>query len=181
MGLSDLQKKKFNYLFDLHDTNRDGVLAENDMVGIADRLAAVKGFAKTSPEAQAFQQAFNAEWKELEAMADTNKDKVISRDEWLAYISKVVADPGEYERRVVPVADMIIALVDDDQDGKVTAANWDIFFKVYGVKTAAAEIFPKIDKAGTGKLDRGEILARLHEFFYASDANVGGNWFYGNL
>lgn len=178
-AFSDLQTRKLNRLFDFHDTNRDGVLEQDDMLRIADRLADVKSLPKTSTEAESFRVAFAAEWQELEAAADTNQDKLVSRNEWLAYMGKVLNAPGEYDRRIVPVADMIIALVDDDDDGRVTAENWDVFFRVYGIDTPAAEIFPKIDRDGDGKVDREEILKALREYFYSSDPEAPGNWFYG--
>ncbi len=177
--LSDLQTKKYQRLFDLHDTNHDGVLEAADLVGIADKLAALKGLPAESTEAEALRAAFRAEWDEIELAADTNKDKVVSRAEWLAYMAKVVGDDAEYERRIVPVADMIIALVDDDGDGKVTAANWGVFFATYGIDTPPEETFERIDTTGEGKLDRARILTALHEYFYASDPSLPGNWFYG--
>jgi hypothetical protein len=83
------------------------------------------------------------------------------------------------DHRIVPVADMIIALVDAAAEVRLTTDNWGVFFNVYGIDTAPKETFTKIDKSGAGKVDRDQILGALHEYFYSSDPAAPGNWFYG--
>jgi hypothetical protein len=95
-------------------------------------------------------------------------------------MAKLVGDKGEYERRVEQVADMIIALVDDDGDGMVTAANWGVFYNIYGIDTAPSAVVARLDRNKDGKVDRSEILTALREYFYSADPAAPGNWFYGD-
>lgn len=178
-ALSEFRARKIARLFTVYDHNHDGVLQLDDYMAIAKALAAVKGAAVGSPAHESIRAAYTKVWEQLGAV-DAIKDGKVSVEGWTRFCTGMLASPESYARMVNTVATLVTQMVDDDDDGVVTPANWESFFKAFGITDSPSiDSFQRIDLDKDGKLTKDEVLTTLQQFFYSEDTTAPGNSFFG--
>jgi len=74
---------------------------EKKLAALADKNGAeVRGWEPGSPEIEVLKSQLISRWHTMQEAADTNRDKQISRSEWLAYIDKMLSSPATYDTKL---------------------------------------------------------------------------------
>lgn len=176
--LTDLHRKKLPNLFNLHDTDNDGVMRKEDFDVVAHNLAQARGVEADSGEEAELHARFAAAWDRMAGMADS--DGGITLDGWFAFWEHVLSTDGMYDQVISPIGDFVFYLLDQDDSGRVGSDEYMTFYDVMGLDTASAEeAFSKLDQDGDGSLSRSEISDMLEQYFCSADPSAPGNWFFG--
>ncbi|HKW03355.1 MAG TPA: EF-hand domain-containing protein [Vicinamibacterales bacterium] len=178
--LSDLQRRKLATLFKLHDLDHDGILTRTDFEQYADRLAGARGFRSGTAEHSTLLASFITMWDGLGSKADTNRDKQVTLDEWLAYYDTLVHQPAMYEQVGAPIAKSVFGLLDANGDGVVTPDDYALLFGAGSADPQqAAAAFKRIDIDADGRVTPAELSRLLGEFFTSQNPEAPGNWLFG--
>ena len=177
--LTDLQKKKLSRQFKIYDVDKNGVLEEKDFAMIVQGLAKVRNWSEGSPGYENLRSGYMFIWKSLEKLADANRDRKVSLEEYLAYHETLLSSKENYEKALRSVAETVFNTVDVDGDGVVTQKEYEQFAAASRIDGPIAEYFKKMDRKGTGKITKDEVLGLVSEFYHSNDPNAPGNWFFG--
>ena len=178
---SDLRKRKLTRFFNVLDRDGDGTITSADPEMVITNLASIRKLSPGMPKYDTFRAGFLAYWDDLMKRSDANDDGVVTLDEWLAYHEQMLADEQKFEYTVAFSAGIMFALMDVDDDGKITLEEYGEWMKAWGMnaESLSADIFAKLDRNGDGTLSQSEVLALTHEFYYSEDPDAPGNWAMG--
>ncbi len=178
--LTELQTRKLLKLFCMYDGDRDGFLVRKDFEKVAAKLCTVKNLGSRSPKFMMLQERLVTAWKNLRKKADSNSDKKISLDEWLAYHDDVLSDRATYTQEVQSVMELIFDVFDTDGDGTICQQEWAELFQVYNIHPAyAPSTFQQLDANQDGCLSKSEVLTLIDEFFCGDNAGAIANSMFG--
>ena len=178
--LTELQKKKLPNLFHLHDLNNDGVLEQGDFEAFAGNLAQSRGLAADSSEAVELRSRFTNVWNNISRTADGHNVDQLTLDGWYTFWDHVLADSSTYNQVVRPIGEFVFQLLDQNGDGRVTSEEYTHLYRLLGEEEAKAqEVFPQLDRDGSGDLSIEEIREMLDQYFRGDDPSAPGNWFFG--
>jgi pimeloyl-ACP methyl ester carboxylesterase/Ca2+-binding EF-hand superfamily protein len=169
--------------FDLLDHSRDGHLARDDYDAFALRLARTLGHAPRSPKATAVRDAYRRLWNEIRTAADTNHDGTVSAAEyraWAATASAIDGDRSGFATAVRPLAEAVIALVDDDGDRTLDRTELDRLLIACRIPPDEAQAASAhLDANGDGRIDADEIVAAVRSSCIGRPAP--GAWLFGRF
>lgn len=177
--LTDLQKKKITRLFNVVDSDRNGVLEKSDIERVSTNLCEGRGWKSGEQKWEALKARYAFTWQQVQPFAD--KDKV-SLEKFIEYHDKMLNIPGAYDATVKAMTDFIFDALDSDGDGKITLAENKAFYKAYGIDEKEADkVFPKLDLNADGHISRAELTDLVTQFFFGSDPEAPGNWLFGQF
>ncbi|PSQ96666.1 MAG: hypothetical protein BRD55_05135 [Bacteroidetes bacterium SW_9_63_38] len=184
--IGDLQRRKASHYFDLIDEDDNGLVEAADFELRADRLAETRNV--TDPEAQAeLQKRVLSWWEHLCALADTDDDDRITREEWQTYweaLQVSIEEGGETEKRTLEslerAARGTFEAIRRTEDGTVTEAEYLDWLHAWNVEADRAD-FDRLDRDGTGNLSEDDLIQAVREFYLSNDPNAPGNVLYGEL
>lgn len=180
--LTDFQKQKMRKLFDFWDHNNSGRLEKADYEEIARRIAAERGWARTSPEYASTYNTVMTNWAQLEHYADANNDNIITIEEWLAYCTSLINDVSAYRMNAMELMMALLNAVDRDGDGLLTLEDYRMWFRIYDADPAQAErAFQRMDTDGNGTLSIDEMINALNDFYFSNAPSAPGNFLFGDL
>ncbi|WP_217650486.1 EF-hand domain-containing protein [Spirulina major] len=178
--LTDFQKRKLMKLFSMYDVNCDGFIVEQDFEDVAAKLADRAGWSVRSPKGITLKNQLAQDWQGLQKASDTNRDRQISLDEWLAYYDAVLADETLYNERVKALTQLVFDVFDQDEDNTLSAAEWGNLLCIYNTSPIYAPlIFSRLTTDTDGNLSREAVLSHIDEFFYSDDPGAPGNGMFG--
>ena len=180
--LTDLQKRKLTRMFDHIDADRDGVLARGDYDRICQALLGVLRAAPSSPESAEIAASYAVEWDELQADADAEGGRRVTRALWLAYRDRQLAGPDAFEIMIDPYVGTVFALLDADHDGRISTGEVRRYLGLYRMGDGEVdEILGKIDPGRRGSFTREEIGQLSREFYFSNDEGAPGSWLLGRF
>jgi len=180
--LTEFQKLKLANLFNVHDLTDEGHLSQEDFEHLSASIALAEGWAKGSAQYNALAARFMYLWEGLRYLADQNKDGKVTEVEWFAFWEYTLDSPTGYEDVVLPIAQLVYHMIDVDQDGYVTRADFARYYHSLALDEALAnEVFQQLDVDHDQYLSIAELLTGL-EIFYKSDLpSMPGNDMYGRI
>lgn len=181
--LSEFRKRKLGVLFAAFDGNKDGMLTNEDPVIIYERIAAIAGLEPGSQGHTNFELGFMAYWKDFIMASDLDADGRVGLDEWLRYHAAMLDDDKRYQQTVSMSLGVMFALMDGDQDGAMSLADYGRWLGAWQLDPAVIteELLAHLDIGGNGMLTQDQIRTLTHEFFYSDDPKARGNWCMGPL
>lgn len=187
--LTHLQIKKFTKQFHQLDADGGGSLKWNDFESLLERLRAARGWEADSPRAKQALDCYKGLWDALQKHSDPDKDGAVTLEEWLAFHKAALCDSQVllyvnpvYEELVTAMTRFVQSTLDDDGDGRVTAAEYKDFCAAYGIDEKDAEVcFAGLDRNKDGVLTRAEILDLVLEYYCTDEPGAPGNQFFGLL
>lgn len=181
MPLTDFQRTKLARMFDVYDTNGDGRVEQQDFTRRAHQFAQQRGWTEESPDFREQLDFTLADWYNLQ-QADEDGDGAVTREEFLSFADLMLADPDALEQYAYKDADLIFRAMDADNDGRITANEYEQYLRVYDLEGENAHYFFRmIDNDSDGFVTRDEITRALKEFLFSDDASAPGNFLYGRL
>lgn len=182
MAISQERRARFDLYFDLLDRDGDGALEELDFRIVVDRLAQFKGIPPGSPPYNALLDGWLLTYSHLQAHTPADRKGRSSRDDWAKTLDVTSNDTALYAKYVSPVAEGVFALLDSDQDGKVTPSEFGTFITAFGgTLTRAEQAFGLLDSDKSGTLSRAEVLSIVDEFHRNDSPTARGRYLFGAL
>jgi Ca2+-binding EF-hand superfamily protein len=180
--LTDLQKRKLTRMFDHIDSDGDGVLVRGDYDRICQSLLGVLGASPSSPEGAEIADSYAVEWSELQADADAQGGRRVTRALWLAYRERQLGGPDAFEVMIDPYVGTVFALLDADHDGRISREEVRRYLGLYRMgEEELDEVLGKIDPGKRGSFDRQEIGKLSRDFYFSSDEGAPGSWLLGRF
>ncbi|MFD8985064.1 EF-hand domain-containing protein [Streptomyces sp. NPDC059564] len=176
-------EQKLRRIFAMLDLDGDGRLVEDDVLALADRLAAAFDVQETTKITQ-LRSALGEFWrKDLSSMAVDGSGPV-DASEFVAGMPKALGNDrqGVLERLTAVVAGWM-DIADTDGNGLIDEDEYvTMFSKTLGASPADLKVaFAKLDRDGNGTLDREEIRRATEEYGTSEDPQAPGNWLFGSL
>lgn len=172
-------RRKQLWMFDLLDTNHDGVVTPYDTMTFAHRLARLTGHAEDSPRAQQAVETVDRIWQEFVTGPGWVLDpKRLHREEFvLVAATSLVELPDKTLQYIGIVTNLWFAMADGDNDGRLTRYDGiRLFTKVLGVERERSKhAWEVLDSEGRGWLDYAEILMAVTDFITSADPQAPGN------
>ena len=113
---------------------------------------------------------------------DANDDQQISRDEFIAGLSRAMKDRAGFEAAVRSAARTLIEVADQDGNGMLDPAEYTRLAAVYGARPDEAEqAFGRLDEDNNGLLDTAELTLAISQFFANRDPSARGSVAFGRL
>ena len=178
--LSEVQQRKLTRLFNLLDTDHDGVINQADYQARIDRLSATSGQISGSAGHEALERGHMNDWQRTRSFADANRDQQVVLPEFLAANESLLSDREEFAAHGGTLVAITVGLVDSDGDGHIGAEEFRRSIEGYGLSAQAAQAaFARLDRSGDGQLSRDELAQAIEEFFFSADPEAPGNWLLG--
>jgi hypothetical protein len=181
--LSEFRTRKLSRFFDVVDTDRDGVFTGADTEVVGQRLCALRGLEPGTPPHRTFMVGFTYYWEDVRRAIDADADGRVTRQEWLDYHERMLADRPRFLATAANSANLMFGLVDRDGDGRISTEEYAEWMRAWGMTDAArsAEVFANLDPDAAGSFSHEEVMALTEDFFYSDDPARPGNWVMGPL
>ena len=133
--VTTLQVDKLTHLFNILDHNPNGVLQEDDFVGIGENLSAITGVHKGSKEYNNI--LLRSEILFNQFLRDLGKnDGKITLEEWIDYFDKNVISTSDFtdlKFYIKLTTKYIFDLFDQNEDGRISVSEYLDMFTVYRI------------------------------------------------
>lgn len=180
--LGDSQKRKFEHLFTRMDANGDGQIDASDLELIVTRVGEVRGPNADASRLAALSEKYRFMHQGMVAMADTDKSGKVSKQEWVAYLDKVVNDQAMYAQVIGALTQLFHQLIDRNGDDKNDVEDYRAFLQVIRADASAADAtFGKIDSDGDGELSLENLEVAMKDFFQNDGLGGPGTYFFGKF
>ncbi len=182
--LTELQRTKHEYIFNLLDFDRNGYIEKEDFTGIAENLCIVRGEEMDTPESQiVLSQCVNL-WKGVESYIDENNDSQCTMEEWLKFIDEklINSESGSDDELLSSAVGHIFDLYDVNGDGTISLTEYlDIFLSFQLNASLVGKSFVTLDVNKDASLSKIELVEAIKEFLTSDDASRPGNWIFGDI
>ena len=175
--LSDLQTRKLTRYFQVYDIDDDGRIEPSDFERIVENVRLLHG---EEDAADGLHGAYQRLWGRISEAADSDGDRAVDLDEWLAYWQIALEDDARYESEVEALTDRLFNVFDLDEDGAIGSAEFADFYGIFGLPVDLAHsVFVELDGDGDGRVTRQELLSASRVFFRSNDVEEPGNLLFG--
>ena len=177
--LTELQFRKWTRLFQVYDANGNGTIERADLEQNFNNVAAAGNITPGTPLYGIMHARFVENWEKMQKAADLNNDGKIELQEWLEYVDRQLANPGDYQEMVATVGRMF-DLFDLNGDGIVSLEEYKAFYRCWRLpEPLAEEVFPKLDLNSDGVISKDEFLELAGQFHLSDDPDAPGNFLFG--
>jgi Ca2+-binding EF-hand superfamily protein len=178
---TDLQTKKFSYIFTWFDQTGDGWLTRDDFEKIAGLFTALTD-ENDQKNKVAMKKAFMHWWDLLLKSSEGTPGEKIGKEEFVRIMSSIIIAPENFENAVGGIVDALVAVLDRDGNGSLSQEEYVRMYDAVGVPPASsAEWFKRLDLDGSGELSYAEFRQCLLDFYLSADPNAPGNWLLGAM
>ncbi|MDI3290594.1 EF-hand domain-containing protein [Polyangium sp. 15x6] len=178
---TDLQVKKFGYVFTWFDQNGDGWLTRDDFEKIAGLFTALAD-ENDQKNKTAMHKAFMYWWSVLLQASENTPGEKIGLEEFIRIMNASVIAPENFENAVGGIADGLIGALDRDGNGSLSREEYVRMYDALGVPPATStEAFKRLDRDGSGQLSYAEFRQAIVEFYLSADPHAPGNWLLGSM
>ncbi|WP_199547910.1 EF-hand domain-containing protein [Streptomyces sp. N35] len=175
---------KLHRMFTMLDADGDGLMSEEDLPRLADRLREGFGRAGETVRTDRLRALLAAIWDHHLARADEDGDGRIDAATYDRAVRHAVAT-----RRSELLADfsaMVTAwldLCDLDGNGLIDRDEYRLMLRVAfdAPHEASDAAFDRLDADGNGTLEPEEVQAAVEDYFTSNDGDAPGNWLFGPL
>ena len=177
----DIRKQKLTYLFQILDSDNNGILEPDDFVLVAERISDMLKIGKEDP--QRLQLKFKATRIYMDMLQDMGKTKVeLGDEEWCAFFSSDdESDASAAKRYIFRTASYIFMLFDQDGDKQISKKEYQDMFTVYQIDLAHSEYaFNQLDSNHDDQISMAEMVNAFEDFFLSKDTQSAGNWIFGD-
>mgnify|MGYP006293398165 CR=1 FL=1 len=184
--LGDLQELKASHYFDLIDEDNNGLVDARDFEIRAERMAEARNVQ--DPEARAeLRDRVMTWWEHLCALADTDDDNRVTREEWETYwealqisVRNAEAEDSRTLRSLERAARGTFRAMKRTGTDHVTEEEYAEWLQAWGVPESKAA-FERLDRDDTGGLTEQDLVRAVKEFYLSNDPQAPGNVLYGEL
>lgn len=182
--LSELQRNKLSYFFDLLDLNRNELLQHNDFSDLAELVREKLQLKEGSSEHEYIAKQSVRLFHQLLSDISPEEPQSIKKSEWLDFFEDKFGD--EVDEEILETYQMQIYLYvfdffDVNKDGFITRDEYEWFFELFKLDQEFLDkSFSKLDVNGDQKVSRYEMLAAIEEFLTSDEEDAAGNWAFGN-
>ena len=178
--LTDFQKRKLNYLFDLYDVDKNGFVEQEDFEQVVRNLATTLRLQPGSPEYTRLHAGHMAIWNNVQQLGGAPGSQRVTREEFVNGYDRLLSNKDTFLATIGNFADVFLELSDQDRDGRLSQQEYVANLRGFNADEAAAtEAFRKVDLDGDGYLSLDQITRYVEEFFYSDDPQAPGNWMLG--
>jgi Ca2+-binding EF-hand superfamily protein len=184
--IGDLQRRKASHYFALIDEDNNGLVEADDFELRAERLAETRDITDPDEKA-ALRKRVMSWWEHLCALADTDDDDRVTREEWQTYweaLQTSVDQGGETKKRTLQslerAARGTFRAMNRADGGVVTEAEYLDWLVAWNVEPERAA-FDRLDRDDTGGLTEEDLIQAVKEFYLSNDPDAPGNVLYGQL
>ncbi len=176
--LSDLQTQKLTHYFNVLDFDSNGLLEEDDFVGVGENLAILLGFDFDSAEFNEVLDVFKKQWIAIHSSIGTDSHQV-TLEQWLTFADQGLVN-STASNSVKQWTFDIISLFDTDKDELISMMEYVDFFVAYHIEVRySAKSFQRLDLNNDGFISREELLEAINQFFTSDNPDDRGNWLFG--
>lgn len=179
--MSDIRKQKLTYLFQILDSDRNGILEPDDFVLVAERISDMLQIGQE--DNQRLQLRFKATRIYMDLLQDMGKTVVdMNNNEWYSYFaSDEESDTSAAKRYIFRTASYIFMLFDQNGDKQISKREYQDMFGVYQIDLEHSEYaFDQLDTNHDGQISMAEMVDAFEDFFLSLDPDAAGNWIFGN-
>jgi Ca2+-binding EF-hand superfamily protein len=176
--LNEQQQRAFESLFNLFDKNGNGSIDKADFMAAFDKLkegASPQQIDKIDTAARRW-------FMSLYLGGDENKDKKVSKEEWLKWAATLptqLATESAYPRSINRFVDVVFDTISSDNE-VITAQEYTAWFTLFGLTGDAAVCFQKLDDGNNGKISFKDFYELMKEFV-SGDTTKAGTVLFGNF
>lgn len=177
---TDLQTKKFNYVFTWFDQNGDGWITRDDMEKIAGLFTALAD--ENDQKNRTMMKNGFMHWWSLLAASEGAAGEKIGKEEFIRIMHSSIIAPENFENAVGGIADGLLGALDRDGNGSLSREEYVRMYDALGIPPATStEAFKRLDRDGSGQLSYAEFRKAIVEFYLSGDPNAPGNWLLGSM
>lgn len=172
--LSEFQKRKFTAFFRQLDDNGSGHVEFSDFSGHTFLIKEKQGWADDNPLFTNLMNAKHRFWQEIQSRVDTDRDDMLSLEEWLDFWEKLVTEISTTGITPDWVSQILISMFqafEIDGDGAIGLEEYNLYFQSLRVKQDPKQIFDKLDTNGDGKIDIEEFRDIMSQWILTNDPN----------
>ena len=151
--------QKIEIRFKRFDTDGNGVLTEDDYVGLAQRLVDALRRRRRLPKGQAVIDGYRGLWAAHARDMDTDQDGQITCEEFHLAIARNVVGRNGVEETVVPLMRAVLELCDEDGSATLDQAEFARLMGAFGVPRGRLGRDLRQDRPGRR---RRHLLRRVH-------------------
>lgn len=181
--LTDLQRQKQVYIFNLLDYNKNGYIELEDFIDIAENLCDVRDDELDTEEGKQVMEQCRTLWDKLEQYIDENHDDKCELDEWLKFIEEELIKNTHdwYKDSVNSLVGLLFDIYDTNGDGHIEVDEYlDIFLSFRLQAGQVSKSFQLLDLNGDKEISKQELINAVSEFLLSDDIDAPGNWIFGN-
>ncbi len=182
--MKDIHKKKLTHYFNVLDSNRNGVLQEDDFITIGENVCLNLGLPLSGTEYDFFVKKCKEMFEILKKDLDKDHNNAVDLDEWLFYWEKFIFTDKNVDllkKYVALTVKFVFDLYDVDKDGLITTDEYTDMFTIYGIPVVySAKSFVKLDVNKDGVISKDELVKAVKDYFVSSNPDTPGNWIFGN-
>ncbi|WP_116244033.1 EF-hand domain-containing protein [Nocardiopsis sp. FIRDI 009] len=170
--------ERFGTLFDTLDSDNDATLAWDDYQRLVGRYTEGYSLDADDARAGAIRAAYRGLWDELVRRSGTDGDG-LDREAFVGAMRAVSEDTSR-SNPTEALADAVFDLLDDDDNGSISEAEYVEYAQVLGATVDTAwERFRALDTDGDGTISREEFIQSGREFLFGADTDSAGGFVFG--
>ncbi|MGP3954303.1 EF-hand domain-containing protein [Streptomyces sp. 7N604] len=160
--------------FATFDQDGNGYISREDFNAAAAAVLTEFGVVARSMKGQALYEGAEAFWQGMAAIADTDGDQHVSREEFVNEAVKRLRDNAKRFAEIArPFLRAVIRVADTDGDGVITPEETVRVARVLGVKPeACGRVAATLDGDGDGRITEEEIIAAFALYFTTPDPDA---------
>ena len=183
MEITTFLDRKLARRFRTYDSDGDGCIGREDFTQAGERTTKAFGLADDDPKAVRFHDTLVGRWEQLSSVTDQDHNGRISLEEYKkAFANGLLETPESFDEGYLPFLDAVMAIADEDGDGKLTVeehVRWT--GALLNLSEADARMIHDILSDDDELMSTQALLDAIREFYFSEDPKAAGNWLLGSL
>ncbi|MEU0882417.1 EF-hand domain-containing protein [Lentzea sp. NPDC005914] len=183
MEITAFLDRKLARRFRTYDSDGDGFIGRENFTQAGERTTKAFGLADDDPKAVRFHAMLAGLWEQFHAATDQDQNGRISLEEYKkAFANGLLETPESFDEGYVPFLDVVMAIADEDGDGKLTVDEHITWTgALLNLSEADARMIHDILSDDDGLMSTSALLEAIREFYFSEDPAAAGNWLLGSL
>lgn len=183
MEITAFLDRKLARRFRTYDSDGDGFIGREDFTQAGERTTKAFGLADDDPKAVRFHDTLIGLWEQLSSVTDQDHNGRISLEEYQkAFANGLLETPESFEEGYLPFLDALLAIADEDGDGKLTVEEHVTWTgALMNLSEADARMIHDILSDDDELMSTDALLDAIREFYFSEDPAASGNWLLGSL
>lgn len=183
MEITAFLGRKLARRFRTYDSDGDGFIEREDFTQAGERTTKAFGLAADDPKAVRFHTTLIGLWEQLSSVTELDRNGRISVDEYIkAFANGLLETPETFDEGYVPFLDALMAIADEDGDGKLTLEEHVTWTgALMGISERNSRSIHDLLSDEDGLMATQAMLDAIREFYFSEDPAAAGNWLLGPL